>query len=410
MSAVDAERLVRRAVQSLVSNERDVWLIAAGKAAPGMASAATEAFGSTLRGGVVVSPVTCASTPPLDVLVGQHPEPGPGSEAAGRRALEVAQNVPPDALLVILLSGGASALLAVPAPGLSLEDKRTTTAILLRAGADIYALNTVRKHLSSIKGGRLASATAATSHTFVLSDVVGDDLSVVASGPTVADASTYDAALGVLEAFGGFAAYPPAIVSHLQRGARGQVPETPKPGDPRLALARTTLIGGRHDAMRGAAEEARRRGYRVVTIEDPVVGEARLAGPKLVGLVRQIARDPGRPTCVIASGETVVRVRGEGRGGRNQELALASIEALSALERPAALASIGTDGIDGPTDAAGGLVDSTTAARAANLGLPPVESVLARNDSYPYLESLGELVRTGPTGTNVGDLQVFLLA
>jgi hydroxypyruvate reductase len=282
--------------------------------------------------------------------------------------------------------------------------------VLLRAGADIYALNTVRKHLSAIKGGRLAAACASPTLTFVLSDVVGDDLSVVASGPTVADPSTFADALGIVERFGGRAAYPGAVVEHLRAGIRGEMPESPKPGDSRLSRARTTLIGGRHQGMRGAALEAERLGYSVVVLETPVVGEARLAGPSLVREALVHASSLRRPACVIASGETTVRVTGAGRGGRNQELVLASFDALGEIDGACALASVGTDGIDGPTDAAGAIADGTSGARAAVSGPVTPATALANNDSYTYLDGLGDLIRTGQTGTNVGDLQIFLLA
>jgi glycerate-2-kinase len=307
------------------------------------------------------------------------------------------------------VSGGASSLLAVPAEGLTLDDKRTATAILLRTGADIYALNTVRKHLSMIKGGRLAAACRSRSLTLVLSDVVGDDLSFIASGPTVADPSTYADALRVLDDFGGRDAYPPAIVKHIVAGVRGQISESPKPGDARLLLADTRLVGGRHDAMRGAAGEGARLGYSVHVFDEPVLGEARDAGPAFARRAIEAAERGLRPVCVVASGETTVRVKGTGVGGRNQELALAAAEVITNARSSMVLASIGTDGIDGPTDAAGAIVDNSTVDRLAGAGLS-VRAVLDDNDSYACFETLGDLVRTGPSGTNVGDLQVFLLA
>lgn len=375
-----------------------------------MAAAAVGAIGSLVQGGIVVSAVEEAPPFPLRLIVGQHPHPGPGSEEAGRRALAIAEAIPSDADLVVLVSGGASSLLAVPADGLSLDEKRRSTAVLLRTGADIHALNTVRKHLSRIKGGRLAARCRAACHTFVLSDVVGDDLSVIASGPTVADPSTYAEALDILDAFGGKDAYPAGVVSHLIAGARGERPESPKPGDPRLARAETTLIGGRHEAMRGAAVEARARGYDVVVLEEPVVGEARVSGPALARRALELGASLRRPACVIASGETTVRVAGTGTGGRNQELALAAAEVIAGADAPVWLASIGTDGVDGPTDAAGAIANASTISRALAGGLGPADRVLDDNNSYEYFDALGDLIRTGPSGTNVGDLQVFLLA
>jgi glycerate-2-kinase len=310
---------------------------------------------------------------------------------------------------VILISGGASSLLAVPADGLELEDKRLATRVLLRAGADIYALNTVRKHLSQIKGGRLAAASSARTNTYVLSDVVGDDLSVIASGPTVADRSTYADALAIVDRFGGREAYPPRVVDHLVAGVRGERPESPKPGDPRLARATTTLVGGRHEAMRGAEAEARHRGYDVVVLDEPIVGDARMVGPELARRMIRQASTRRRPVCIVASGETTVRVTGQGIGGRNQELALSMADELAAAAADVVFASAGTDGIDGPTDAAGAIVDSTTAARAAAQALEP-RRYLHDNNAYAFFDRLGDLVRTGPTSTNVGDLQVMLIA
>jgi glycerate 2-kinase len=296
----------------------------------------------------------------------------------------------------------------VPAAGLTLEDKRQTTAVLLREGADIGALNTVRKHLSAIKGGWLAAAASADCRTLAVSDVVGDDPSLIGSGPTVADASTFEDAIEALNRFGGAAACPARVVSYLAAGARGERPETPGPGDDRLARAETVVIGSRRDAMRGAAGEAARRGYGVLVLDGPVVGEAREAAAAHVVDIEARAAAIRRPLCVVSSGETTVRVTGSGRGGRNQEFALAASHALRRLA-PAAAASVGTDGIDGPTDAAGAIVDSDTLDRARRAGLASPSAFLRDNDAYSFFDTLDDLIRTGPTGTNVGDLQVFLL-
>jgi hydroxypyruvate reductase len=387
-----------------------LWLIAAGKAAPAMADAAVRALGNRVRGGVVVSPVPAAARG-LEFILAEHPQPGPGSAHAGRRALEIAGSVPQHDDLLVLLSGGASSLLVAPADGISLEEKRESTGVLLRAGADIYALNTFRKHVSRIKGGRLAAACPSRSMTLVLSDVVGDDLSVIGSGPTVADRSTFADALAVADQFGGRGAFPARVVEHLLAGANGRREESPKPGDPRLARAGTSLIGGRRDAMKGAADAASRLGCDVLVLDEPIIGEARAAAGDLT---RRAAAAAGasrsRAFCVIASGETTVRVTGDGIGGRNQELALAVAQQLTGAARLAVFASVGTDGVDGPTDAAGALADTTTLDRIAAAALPSVAETLDRNNAYPLLDALGDLVRTGPTGTNVGDLQVFLLA
>lgn len=388
-------------------------IVAAGKAAVPMAVAAKRLFGDRIRRGLIVGvlPEGTRSTDglPFPMVIGGHPTPTADSERGGRQALELAASLQPDETLVVLLSGGASALMAVPAGGLTLEDKQATTRQLLRAGADIHALNTVRKHLSAIKGGWLAATAPGPCRTFAISDVVGDDLSVIGSGPTVADASTFRDTLDILRRFGGDAAYPTAVIDHVQNGAAGRVPETPKHGDVRLANARTSVVGGRRDAMDGAVREAEARGYQVIRIDDAVVGEARTAGPSHLRACLAMAANVGRPACIVSSGETTVRVHGDGKGGRNQEFALACAAPLASLGIPAAVASVGTDGIDGPTDAAGAIADHTTLERGRTLHLQP-DTFLDRNDAYHFFAPLGDLVITGPTGTNVGDLQLTLLA
>ena len=377
-----------------------------------MACAARDLFGERIRGGVVVgvSPARDArECGDLPLVVGGHPTPTAESERGGRAALQIAESLEADETLLVLLSGGASALMAVPADGVTLEDKQATTRQLLRAGADIHALNTVRKHLSAIKGGWLAARATGPCRAFAISDVVGDDLSVIGSGPTVADASTFRDALDIVRRFGGDGAYPPAVVKRLAEGVHGRVPETPKPHDTKLARTETTVIGGRRDAMGGAAREAESRGYRVVRVDDAVVGEARVAGPSHLRAAIAVAAGAPRPACVISSGETTVRVSGDGKGGRNQEFCLSCAEVLAAAGGTSALASVGTDGIDGPTDAAGAVVDATTSERARAARLQP-RAFLDRNDSYRFFEALGDLIQTGPTGTNVGDLQIILLA
>jgi len=382
--------------------------IAAGKAAAPMAKAASGLLEDRLRSGLVVAPADEAFGN-FESIAGSHPVPDEASERAGRRALAIAESVGPDEALLVLLSGGASALMAVPADGVSLEDKRRTTSVLLRAGADIHALNTVRKHLSAIKGGWLASRTAGPLRTYVISDVVGDDVSVIASGPTVPDASTFEDARRMLDRYGGAASYPPSVVARLDRGARGEVPETPKPVHPAAGRSTIRVIGSRQSAMRGAAERAASLGYHVVRVEDAVVGEARVSAVAHVRAAIAAARDAPRPVCIVSTGETTVHVTGAGKGGRNQEFVLAAADALSQIGRPALIASVGTDGIDGPTDAAGAIADDTTLDRARTAGLAPGQ-FLSDNNAYAFFAVLGDLIHTGPTGTNVGDLQIILLA
>jgi glycerate-2-kinase len=385
------------------------WIIAAGKAAPAMTSAAVRFLGSSLGGGVVASPGSEGLRASLDWFEGHHPVPDAQSELAGRRALALATGIPQSDRLLVLLSGGASAMMAVPAEGLTLADKQAATAQLLRSGADIHSLNAVRKHLSAIKGGQLAAAAAVECVTLAVSDVVGDDLSVIGSGPTIADGSTYQDALAVLNRFGGHASYPPSIISLLSRGASGQVAETPKPGDARLSNATAHVIGNRYDAMRGASEAAEAFGYSTQLMDAPVVGEARDAAHVWLDRALDCARHMASPACVVSSGETTVHVRGDGRGGRNQEFALALVESIATLRDRVAVASVGTDGVDGPTVAAGAFVDSTTAHRAARANLRP-EAFLNDNNAHDFFAALGDLALTGATGTNVGDIQILLLA
>ena len=395
--AVDAGTLLTRALRTsrTLGATSCLSVLAAGKAAVRMMATADAALGPRIGARVIAAG-------------DGHPLPTATSERDGRAALAMASAVAGDQLLLVLLSGGASALMAVPADGLSLEDKRATTLRLLRGGADIHALNAVRKHLSAIKGGRLA-ARAPRSVTFAISDVIDDDTSVIGSGPTVADATTFADALAVLDRFGGRAGFPASVVGLLEAGAAGSVAETPKPGDPRLAHAETLVIGSRLDAAAGAAADAAARGYHTITITEPIVGEARAAAAAYLRRVAELTRGATRPVCVVSSGETTVSVTGTGRGGRNQEFALAAAEGLDAFGTPVALASVGTDGVDGPTPAAGALSDSTTLERARAAGLD-AGAYLANNDSFTFFNSLGDLVQTGPTGTNVGDLQIFLIA
>jgi hydroxypyruvate reductase len=297
--------------------------------------------------------------------------------------------------------------MAVPAAGVSLEDKTETTRRLLRAGAEITALNTVRKHLSDIKGGGLALRSVSGCHTLAISDVVGDDLAVIGSGPAVPDGSRFSDAIEALRQFGGLETYPGAVLERLRAGERGLWPETLKPSDARAVRATASVIGSRLNAMDAASDAARRLGYRVVRIDRPVIGEARLAARDHVREIAARTRDLDGPLCVVSSGETTVSVTGSGKGGRNQEFALAAVDGLATLGPGATLASVGTDGIDGPTDAAGALVDAGTLERAGRSGLDPA-AFMRNNDSYTFFKAIGDLFVTGRTGTNVGDLQVFL--
>ncbi|GAB6063226.1 glycerate kinase type-2 family protein [Deferrisoma palaeochoriense] len=390
-----------------------VWVVGAGKGSAPMAAAVETVLGDRIAGGVVC--VKDGHGLPLgriEVLEASHPVPDARGVEAGRRILELVRGAGPDDLVVAVLSGGGSALLSLPAPGVTLEDVQEVTRLLLASGATIGELNAVRKHLSQVKGGRLgAAAHPARVVNLVLSDVIGDRLDVIASGPFSPDPTTFSEARQVLVRRGVWDRVPEAVRRHIEAGCRGEVEDTPKPGDPRLAGIVHVVVGSNRKSLEAAAARARALGYNPLILTSRLEGEAREVGRALVA-VAQEARERGDPVappaCLLAGGETTVTLRGSGKGGRNQEMALAMALALEGWEGIAALSG-GTDGTDGPTDAAGGLVDGTTAARARASGLEPAE-FLDRNDSYALLRQVGDLLVTGPTRTNVMDVQVLLVA
>lgn len=355
-------------------------LAAVGKAAPGLAAQAS----------------VWAKWDDTAVLHGAHPVPDDASVRAGERLLELARATGPQDTLVLLVSGGASAMVEVPE--VPLPDLRRVTSQLLAAGATIHATNCVRKHLSAIKGGRLAAACRGRVVSLVLSDVPGDDLAVVGGGLGVPDQTTFKDALGVLAHFHLLETAPPSVVERFEAGAAGRVAETPK----HLPNATAALLGSNTDAVDAAHRAAKELGYQVVRV--PLGGEARAAGLAIARGAANIIQTAA-PVCVIAGGETTVRVTGGGQGGRNQELVLGAVEHLAG--RRQVLASLATDGVDGPTDAAGALADGRTLARARALGLDVQEHLLG-NDAYGFFEPLDDLIETGPTGTNVADVAVCL--
>jgi glycerate-2-kinase len=385
-----------------------------GKAAVPMALAAEEMLGEQIGDGLVIVPHgarNCASLKKIEVATARHPHPDGAGVSASRRIMELAEKADRRTLLLLLVSGGGSALFTAPAQGLTLEQKLETSRLLMEAGADILELNTVRKHLSEVKGGKLAAlAHPARLITLAISDVPGDRPEVIASGPAYPDPSSFGDALGVLARLGLTDRVPTAVRERLMRGAVGELPETPKPGDPIFSSVTTIIAARNRDALEAAARAARHKGLKVHLLDGTVCGEARLEGKRLAELAIRERQSlaPGERLCLISGGETTVRVVGKGKGGRNQELALSfalEIEGMSGMT----LLSAGTDGIDGPTDAAGGMVDGNTAAAARAAGLDP-ERFLAENDAYHLLERCAGLVKTGPTGTNVMDLQIALLS
>jgi glycerate 2-kinase len=365
-----------------------------------------------LRAVIATHSPDAANGPGVRAFAAGHPSPNPDSAAAGEAALELAQESRDRGGLLVLLSGGASAMLVAPVHGITLAEKVDTTTRLMHAGAAIHELNCVRKHLSRIKGGKLAAAAGRTI-TLALSDVhapVADDPSVIGSGPTVPDDTTFADALEIVTRYG--IPLPASVRAHLERGAIGRADETIKSGDRRLDASIFTLVGNRLMAVEGAARAAESAGYQVVVFRDPTTGEARDAARRFVAAAAETARNATQPTCIIGSGETIVTVRGTGLGGRNQEFGLAGGTWLSLIEtggRRAVLASAGTDGIDGPTDAAGVVVDAETMSRGAAAGVD-LHEALDNNDAYHFAAAAGALITWGPTGTNVGDLHVLLVA
>ena len=390
IAGVDPEAATARAAQRFDFSEAGrVIVIAAGKASIPM----TRGFTSVVDAadGVIVAPNDGEA--PLPVVVAGHPIPDEGSAAGARRALELAASAGPDDVVVCLISGGASALLAAPARGLTLADLSETNRALLECGADIVDTNTVRKHLSAIKGGRLAAAAGrARLVTLVLSDVVGDPLDVIASGPTVPDPTTYADAFAAVERHGVFERIPGRALGHLERGRRGRVEETPKQPHLRHEIE---VIGSGAAAAEAAAAFLHTQDVAARIVSTRWVGEAREAA------VLAVATESEDDEVLIFAGETTVTVRGSGRGGRNQEAALAAAMEIDGLA--VTFLAGGTDGIDGPTDAAGGLVDGGTIDRGLAAKFDPF-AALADNDTYPFLAAAGDLIVIGPTGSNVADL------
>jgi len=390
-------------------------VIGMGKAAMAMAGVLEAEHGHHLEEGVVVVPDGAPETYPerlprperTQVLEGGHPLPTDGSVRAGRRLLEQAQAAGPDELLFVLVSGGGTALTSLPVDAIDLADLKTTYHHLLTAGVPIQPANVVRKHLTQVGGGQLAQAAhPAEIRALVISDVVGDDLATVASGPTVPDPSTYEDAMQVLYRHGLWHDVPAPVRDHLAAGARGRCPETPDEAAECFASVDTTIVGSNETALRAARDAAHELGYEVRSLQTGVEGEARIVARGHVDEMREAAVEG--PTCWLWGGEPTVTVAGEGTGGRNQELALGAALALGAGDRQAVLLSGGTDGIDGPTDAAGAWATSGTVERAREVGLDPQEH-LDDNNAYPFFDALGQLLRPGPTHTNVMDVHVGLV-
>jgi glycerate 2-kinase len=385
---------------------RNIYVLGAGKAGASMAQAVERTLGKRITSGLLnVKYGHTAKLRRIELNECGHPVPDAAGASGAARITALAESAGRDDLVLCLISGGASALLPLPADGITLAEKQATTRALLACGANIHEMNALRKHISRIKGGQLARLAApATVESLLLSDVIGDNLDVIGSGPTAPDASTFADVAAIVAKYK--LDLPASVSDHLDRGLRGEVAETPKPGDPLFDRVRNTVIGSNRLALDAAARAARALGYRTLILSSEIQGETRDVARMHAAIAREIVHT-GRPikppACIITGGETTVTIRGNGLGGRNQEFALAAAIDIAGLDH-VLIFSAGTDGTDGPTDAAGAIADGSTLARN-----PEAVRFLENNDSYHYFESLGDLVKTGPTNTNVMDVRLILV-
>jgi glycerate 2-kinase len=394
-----------------LANHGDLYVVGAGKATARMALAVEALLGERIAGGIIiVKPGHRVPLKKLEVVEAGHPIPDQAGINATEAIIELLRRTQKTDLILCLVSGGASALLSCPVVGLSLQDKQQTTQALLNCGARIQEVNAIRKHISRIKGGRLAElAYPSTVLSLILSDVIDDSMDNIGSGPTVPDSSTFADCLSIIDRYGVGAMIPGAVTSFLKKGAAGEIVDTPKAGDPIFQKVQNLLIGNNQLALVAAKEKAEALGYNTLVLSRSIEGEARKVAIDHVVIARDVlsSSSPRPPACIISGGETTVAIRGDGLGGRNQEFALAAAIEIDGLEGVVVLSG-GTDGTDGPTDAAGGIVDWTTVQRARDQGLD-ARSYLERNDSYPFLKTVGDLLITGPTLTNVMDLRLVLI-
>ena len=424
LAAADPILLVRRSLQLdgaiLQAGKRlydlarysNLYVVGAGKAAAKMARAVEALLGERIAGGIVI--VKHGHSIPLKklkIVEAGHPIPDPAGIKATEAIIRLLRRTQKNDLILCLVSGGASALLSCPVVGLSLQDKQRTTQALLNSGARIQEVNAIRKHISGIKGGRLAElAYPSTVLSLILSDVIDDSMDNIGSGPTAPDSSTFADCLSIIDRYGVGDMIPLAVTTFLKKGAAGEIADTPKADNPIFQQVQNLLIGNNQLALVAAKEKAQALGYKTLILSSSVEGEARRVAIDHVVSARDVlsSSSPVRPpACIISGGETTVTIRGAGLGGRNQEFALAAALEIDGLNGIVVLSG-GTDGTDGPTDAAGGIVDGTTVQRARDQGLN-ARSYLERNDSYPLLKAVGDLLITGPTLTNVMDLRLILI-
>ena len=424
LEAADPEKAVRQAVRveadSLVVGTRrydlrkfrSVQVVGAGKASATMARAVERLLGRRVSGGLINTKYGhLARLKKISLHEAGHPVPDQSGIQGARRIAALLESCGEEDLVIALISGGASALLPLPAEPVTLEEKQATTKQLLACGATINEINAVRKHISAIKGGQMARLAApATMIALLLSDVIGDPLDVIGSGPAAPDESTFEIAWGVLRKYGIAGNVPPSVRKRIEAGRQGEIEETPKPKDPCFRRTQNMVVGSNRLAVAAAVEKAKTLGYLPLVLSTFIEGETREIASMHCAIARE-ARASGRPAkpplCLISGGETTVTLKGDGLGGRNQEFALASALAIERLPGIVAFSG-GTDGTDGPTDAAGAIADGETVARGNAKGLSAA-TALANNDSYHFFEALGDLVKTGPTGTNVMDVRLMLV-
>ena len=395
-----------------LSPDTRVFVVGAGKAGAPMAAAVEKVLGNRVhRGLVVVKYGHVAPVERVEILEGGHPVPDEAGLGGALRVADLLDDAGEGDLVICLISGGGSALIPSPVPLVTLKDKQVTTDLLLKSGAEIGEINCIRKHLSRLKGGGLARmAFPARVLTLILSDVVADPLDVIASGPTVGDPTTFGDALTILRRYELAGRVPAAVLTRITQGAEGKHPETPKPGDPELEDVMNLLVGTNAIAVKAAAKKAEELDYNTTVLSTIITGETMDAAESHTAVARKIIEQDlpaARPACVLSGGETTVTIKGGGKGGRNQEFALASAIGIEGLPRTVILSG-GTDGTDGPTEAAGAIADGTTVSRAREAGLDPA-AFLENNDSYHFFRKLGDLLITGPTLTNVMDLRIILV-
>ena len=407
----DGDRLhVGSRIYSL-SGYKNIWIIGTGKAAAAMARALEDLLEDRVHSGLIT--VKYDHLEPLRtvrIIEAGHPVPDENGCTGAREILSLAQAAGPHDLVFCLISGGGSALMPLPGKGLTLTDKQATSRVLLSCGASIHEMNTIRKHLSAIKGGHLAAAVyPAELCTLILSDVVGDDLDIIASGPTVADPGTFQDALAIIKRYSIANRLPEAVIQYLTDGVAGEISESPKQTAKCFDRAYHLIVGSNRQCVQAARREAEIRGYQTLVLSSLMEGETRDVARVHGAMGREILASGNpiaSPACLISGGETTVTLKGKGRGGRNQEFALAAALDIEGT-REVVILSGGTDGTDGPTDAAGAIADGHTTTRAKAAGMDPWRH-LVDNDAYPLFERLGDLLLTGPTNTNVMDLRLVL--